>query len=239
VPVTWEDEWPVLGIDGKVPTTLNVPSSRVSASGIVASDEFDRTPDERALPLEWQWNHNPDARFWSVSKRPGFLRLTTGRIDADFLQARNSLTQRTFGPKCSGTISIDVSNMKDGDFAGLAVLQKKFGLVGVKMSGTSKSIVMVSAQSDAPEELEEVLLDQRTVYLKVDCDFHDRTDKAYFSYSRDGEQWTAIGEPLQMTYTLPHFMGYRFALFNYATKFPGGFVDFDYFRIADSIDQPN
>ena len=33
-----------------------------------------------------------------------------------------------------------------------------------------------------------------------------------------------------MAYTIPHFMGYRFALFNYATEEPGGFVDFDYFR---------
>jgi len=44
--------------------------------------------------------------------------------------------------------------------------------------------------------------------------------------------WTAIGKPLQMAYTLPHFMGYRFALFNYATKTEGGFVDFDYFRVS-------
>ena len=38
-----------------------------------------------------------------------------------------------------------------------------------------------------------------------------------------------------MTYTLPHFMGYRFGLFNYATKTAGGFVDFDYFRVSDRI----
>jgi hypothetical protein len=40
-----------------------------------------------------------------------------------------------------------------------------------------------------------------------------------------------------MAYTLPHFMGYRFGLFNYATKSPGGFVDFNYFRISDKIGQ--
>jgi len=38
-----------------------------------------------------------------------------------------------------------------------------------------------------------------------------------------------------MTYTLPHFMGYRFAQFHYATKSPGGSVDFDYFRVSDSM----
>lgn len=38
-----------------------------------------------------------------------------------------------------------------------------------------------------------------------------------------------------MQYTMPHFMGYRFALFNYATKETEGYVDFDYFKIEDKI----
>ncbi|SPE60871.1 hypothetical protein SBV1_530019 [Verrucomicrobia bacterium] len=83
--------------------------------------------------------------------------------------------------------------------------------------------------------MEIVPLAGNTVLLKVDCDFKNRTDKEYFFYSLDGQKWTAIGKPLQMTYTLPHFMGYRFALFNYATKAPGGFVDFDYFRVSEKI----
>ena len=39
-----------------------------------------------------------------------------------------------------------------------------------------------------------------------------------------------------MSYTLPHFMGYRYGLFAYATKTPGGFADFDFFRINDRIE---
>ena len=34
-------------------------------------------------------------------------------------------------------------------------------------------------------------------------------------------------------------MGYRFALFNYATKTAGGHVDFDYFLIGDKLEGPN
>jgi len=234
IPVKWEDGWPVLGVDGKVPTNLNIPAgTSMGVSGIVASDEFDRASGVPKLPLAWQWNHNPDDRFWSVTERPGFLRLTTGRIDKDFVSARNSLTQRTFGPTCSGGIAIDVSNMKDGDVAGLGLLQKRYGFVGVKMADGKKSIVMVSAQADSAEEPESVPVAQNTVYLKAHCDFKDRADKAMFFYSLDGKEWTSIGKPLKMAYTLPHFMGYRFALFNYATSTPGGFVDFDYFRIGD------
>src|ERR1035437_10299265 len=212
VPVKWEDGWPVLGVNGTVPDTLNLPASKGLIPGIVASDEFDRQPGDPALPLVWQWNHNPDNKLWSVTQRPGYLRLTTGQVDADFVSARNTLTQRTFGPECSGTTVIDVSNLKDGDFAGLALLQKNYGLVGVKSDGGTNFIVMVSAGSRSPAEVVRVPLTQANVFLKAECDFKNRADKANFFYSLDGKSWIAIGNPLKMSYTLPHFMGSRFCL---------------------------
>ncbi|MGD0340884.1 MAG: glycoside hydrolase 43 family protein [Bacteroidales bacterium] len=230
VPVKWEDGWPVIGINGKVPDMLDLPASKGLIPGIVASDEFKRSKGEPALPLVWQWNHNPDNSLWSVTQRKGYLRLTTGRIDTTFLSARNTLTQRTFGPECFGSTSIDVSNMKDGDFAGLALLQSKFGLVGVRFINGTKSIVMISAQSGTPAEVQSVPLTQKTVFLKAECDFRDRADKADFFYSLDGKSWTPIGSQLKMEYSIPQFMGYRYGLFNYATKTPGGYVDFDWYR---------
>jgi beta-xylosidase len=231
VPVKWVDGWPVLGEEGKVPQTLDLPASKGLIPGIVASDDFARKKGEAALPLVWQWNHNPANQLWSVNERPGYLRLKTGRTDTSFLSARNTLTQRTFGPESTGTTVLDVSKMKDGDIAGLALLQKRYGIVGVKSEAGAKSIVMISAQSEKPVEITRIPLKQQKVYLKAECDFRDRKDIAKFSYSLDGNTWTLIGEPLKMAYTLPHFMGYRFGLFNYATQNIGGYVDFDWFRI--------
>ena len=235
VPVKWEDGWPVLGVGGKVPDALDLPASRGLIPGIVASDEFNRGPDDPALPLVWQWNHNPDNRLWSVTQRPGFLRLTTGRVDADFVSARNTLTQRTFGPMCSASTAVDGNNLKDGDVAGLGLLQKSYGLVGVNAEGGTNFLIMISAESGSPVELQRVPLTQKMLYLRADCDFRDRVDTARFFYSLDGKSWTGIGGPLKMSYSLAHFMGYRFGLFNYATKTPGGFADFDYFRVSDKI----
>jgi beta-xylosidase len=231
VPMKWEDGWPVIGVAGKVPETLDLPTSKGLIPGIVNSDEFNRKKGEPALPLVWQWNHNPDNSLWSVTERKGFLRLKTGRIDSLFLKSRNTLTQRTFGPVCSGTTMLDASGMKEGDFAGLVLLQSKFGQVGVKVENGEKSVVMVNAGSGKPAEIQKVPLKQSTVYLKAVCNFKDRTDRASFYYSLDGKTWTAIGDELKMEYSLAHFMGYRFGLFNYATKEPGGFADFDWFRI--------
>ena len=237
VPVTWQDGWPVLGIGGKVPETLDLPANKSLIPGIVASDEFTRKKGEPALPLVWQWNHNPDNRLWSVSKRKGYLRLTTGRVDSSFLLAKNTLTQRTTGPVCTGSTSLDVSGLKDGDFAGLCLLQKNYGIVGVRAEGDRKFLVMVNATGGKPVEAQVVPLHQETVYFKAECDFTNKKDVADFFYSLDGKSWTRIGTQLKMAYTLPHFMGYRFGLFNYATKEAGGFADFDYFRITDTITQ--
>lgn len=234
VPVQWENGWPVLGVDGKAPGTLDINDKEEGLGNIVASDEFNRRLGE-PLPLAWQWNHNPDNRHWSIGERSGYLRLTTGRVDKDVLGARNILTQRTSGPVSSAVTKGEVAHMKDGDCAGLIALQRRYGFVGVKMEGDGKSIIMVRAQSRTLEEIESVPLKQQIVYLKIACDFRDRTDKAYFYYSLDGKTWKKIGAILQMSYTLPHFMGYRFGLFNFATKKAGGLVDFDYYRVSDEI----
>ena len=235
VPVKWKDGWPVLGVNGKVPETLDLPESKGLIPGIVASDEFSRKGGEPALPLVWQWNHNPDNSLWSVRARKGYLRLITGRVDTDFLTARNTLTQRTIGPVCSGSIALDVSHMKEGDFAGLGLLQKNYGLVGVKVNGENKAIVMMNASTGKPVEAQNVPLSQNTVYFKAECNFADKKDVANFFFSLDGKAWMPVGTQLKMAYTLPHFMGYRFALFNYATKTPGGWADFDFFHITNAI----
>jgi beta-xylosidase len=125
--------------------------------------------------------------------------------------------------------------MKDGDFAGLALLQKKFGQVGVMLDDGAASVVMVNAKTGRPVLEESIPLNQNTVFVKAECDFRNLTDRGYFFYSLDGRTWIPIGTPLEMEYSMPHFMGYRFGLFNYATRTPGGSVDFDWFRIGQEI----
>ena len=198
VPVQWVDGWPVLGDQGKAPTALKLPASTGPNPGIVAADEFDRQPGEAALPLVWQWNHNPDNHLWSVTQRPGFLRLTTGRVDADFLSARNTLTQRTFGPECSATTALDVAHLKDGDFAGLALLQKNYGVVGVLANGGTHFIALQLGGSSLPAPVVKIPLAQTTIFLKAVCDFKNRADKASFFYSLDGQSWQPIGPQLKM-----------------------------------------
>ena len=257
--MTWEDGWPVVGADGKVPKTADIPVAGHEKKGIVTSDEFINsqivrsyhsfadTPEEAGesdyngsnLALEWQWNHNPDNRLWSLTERKGYLRLRTGNVCGTVANARNTLTQRTFGPECGAYIKLDVSEMKEGDAAGFAAFAEKYGYVAVKIEDGKKYIVTVwyddNDDVEREFETERVEIAENEVYLRVDCDYKNAADKAYFYYSLDGENWTKIGNTLQMNYCGLHFMGYRYAIFNFPTKQSGGYVDVDFFRVENKL----
>ncbi|WP_027088034.1 glycoside hydrolase family 43 protein [Cohnella panacarvi] len=231
VPVTWEEDWPVLGVGGKVPGTFEVPLPGSGASPLVISDEFDYA--ENKLALNWQWNHNPDDRHWSVTARPGFLRLTTGHIARSVEFARNTLTQRTEGPACVATAALDTTGMKPGDHAGLVALQSHYGTVGVRVGDDGDRYVTMHVKEDGSDaEADRIRFEGYTIHCRIEFNFADNIDLARFYYSEDGETWNPIGRPLRMKYTLDHFMGYRIGLFHYATKQIGGVADFDYFRYA-------
>ena len=209
----------------------------------VGDDDFTYSEGEK-LKLVWQWNHNPQNDFWSVTANPGYLRLTTDRTVDDIYFARNSLTQRTYGPTCKSETKISVANMKAGDYAGLASVADHAGMVGVMSDENgNKYITQASLQfptdSSAASRKETVINEQvelgdaQDVYLKIEYSFGSG-DKANFFYSLDGTSWTKIGKQQTLGFsTSTTFMGARTWLFNYATQEAGGYVDFDYYKIYD------
>lgn len=235
LPVAWENEWPVIGAGGRVPNMFEAPLPGTTPKPLVISDEFEY--GENRLALNWQWNHNPDQARWSVTERPGYLRLTTGHVTDSVEFARNTLTQRTEGPACVGTTVVDIANMKPGDRAGLVALQYVFGSIGIQVdeNGDRYAAMSINGRAEGREReiaVERFRYDGDRIYLQIECRFDngDSEDLAHFRYSSDGDTWHSIGKPLPMQYKLEHFMGYRFGLYNYATKQTGGYVDFDYFR---------
>ena len=217
MPCRWINGWPMLGDEnGKVPDTVRPFVSGEPEAAIVKADDF----SEPKLGLHWQWNHNPVDAAWSLTERPGFLRLKTNRIVNTLYLAPNTLTQRMEGPTCSGSIVMDVSKMKDGDCAGLAAFNSDTGALVIKKKGKKLSLQMVEMTcqlSDREKEvtsfeekvIEEIplnsqfsILNSQKIWLRIDADFRPGqatgrrmggADCANFSYSLDGEQWTKIG----------------------------------------------
>lgn len=221
----WEEGWPMLGNrDGKVEQIMEKPIKGYPEKTLVISDDFSSSK----LALNWQWNHNPDNSLWSLSERPGYMRLKTGKVVQSIFEARNTLTQRTEGPVCNGVISMDISKMKDGDIAGLGAYNGEPGLISVVKEGNRKYLVM----TDRNKEKSRVELKKNKVYLRMDCDFNINVDKAKFYYSLDNKKWKQLGSEFQMIYYTNHFMGIRFAIYNYATKAAGGYVDVDFFKYS-------
>ncbi|MBP1965028.1 glycoside hydrolase family 43 protein [Paenibacillus aceris] len=235
LPVSWENDWPVIGVDGKATVSFEVPLPGSVPTKLVVSDNFEYASNR--LILNWQWNHNPDNFRWSVTERPGWLRLKTGHLASSVEYARNTLTQRTEGPRCSGSTMIDSEGMKPGDRAGLVALASDFGTVGIQAdeNGERRVAMCIKGEDDREETVQSLVYKKSRIYLKIDFNFQEGADTAHFYYSADGEDWMSIGQSLQMKYTLHHFMGYRIGLFNYATKENGGYADFDYFRYTNQI----
>lgn len=225
LPMSWQDGWPVIGVDGKAPCEFEIEMAEAKTALLVISDSFNHS--ENKLPLQFQWNHNPIDAAWSFTERPGYLRLKNNQVCDGLLTARNTLTERTVTPKSVYTIEGDFSNLKDGDYAGIAAFMGEYGQIGVTKDDGQLYLFMTSksegekrvAVSDVPN------FDASRVFLRIVFDFAG-DDKAYFYYSVDGESFVSIGEALKMQYTLDLFVGYRIGIFSYATKELDGMVDF-------------
>jgi beta-xylosidase len=224
-PVTWVDGWPILGKAGKGVTTWPKPNvGRAYPITVPATtDEFD-SPE---LGLQWQWNHNPDPVNWSLTQRPGYMRLTAGRA-ADLRHARNTLTQRVQGPKSIGTVEMDVRGLKDGDIAGFGVFDFPYAFVAVKQKRDSRSIVMLNDDKTI------ATIDNftgQTIWFRASTTAAGFT--ATFACSTDGKVYQPIGDELKMKTGLT-WTANRFALFNYSTTDAGvgGHADFNWFHYS-------
>lgn len=225
-----------------------------AVDGIIGSDEFDLQPvnpdggyhARNGLKLYWQWNHNPIDSAWSLTERPGYMRLKTSRVVDNLQVAPNTLTQRMPGPECRGEVKIDLAQMKDGDVCGFAAYNGDSGVLSVTKRGGSYILRLTyeKAVFCQPRDIERVDVDviaevplkfrkkgAKEIYLRIDGDFNPGKDLASFAYSMDGSDWKSLGHPLPMRFDyMRHFMGTKFALFNYATKKTGGYIDIDWFH---------
>ena len=252
-PVRWIDGWPMLGDENyKVPDIMRPYKSGQPVKGIVLPDEFENTQ----LGLNWQWNHNPVDHAWSLTERPGYLRLKSSRIVPNLYLAPNTLTQRMEGPACSGYICMDLSKLKDGDCTGLSAFNGDSGVLTIKKKGKklilemSEQKVTLTEREKAVTNVEEKLIEtvdltqlvnakQPKIWLRLDGEFRPNGrrgghDAANFFYSLDGEQWTQVGtRNYRMIFDYRRFfMGTKFGIFYYATQKTGGYVDVDYFKYS-------
>ncbi len=241
VPVTWDNGFPLIGLSGnlrKAPNTWIKPNAGYTQAAVpayVPDDNFDGGKMNR----HWQWNHAPDDSKWSLTEKPGVLRLHSLPA-TNFWNARNSLCQRPPGPESIMTVELNTSGLAAGDHAGLALLSAPYaGLSVVKTAeGTTLEYFRGSGagrRSGAVAPTEPIVGSTNPpthLWLRVHCNFD--TDQSVFSWSENGKDFTPVGEPFPTTFQLTTFQGVRPALFNFNTSGqPGGYADFDNYTVDE------
>jgi beta-xylosidase len=230
-PITWgSDGFPILTtVNGSWGTSYPDPLPASSTPSWLGTDTFPGT----ALDVHWEWNHNPDSTKYSVNNG---LTLSTATVTTDLTHARNTLTHRIHGPLPVGTVHIDFTNMADGDHTGLAAFRDNSSYIGISRSDTTYTLEFVTGISqnssanwatisNGTVSATKDLSGTKEVWLRTSIDAQaSGTHLAEFYYSLDGTAFTQLGGSAELVTGWQYFMGYRFAIFNYATKALGGSV---------------
>ncbi|EKC71429.1 Beta-xylosidase, partial [human gut metagenome] len=57
----------------------------------------------------WQFNHDPDPRYYHLDALQGTYTITTREVCTELTQAVNTLTQRMSYPSCAAEVTVDAS----------------------------------------------------------------------------------------------------------------------------------
>lgn len=229
-PITWENGFPYFGLPGnltRTPRTWIKPNTGFSSPPEAPYDRSDDFSDSKLKPI-WQWNHVPVDSKWSLSEKRGYLCLKSLPAE-NFWYARNTLTQRAIGPESIATTELEITELKPGDVAGLALLNYPYAWIGVHRNEEGFEIQQFDQRTNI---LERIKFSLNKIWLRVECNFD--TEFAWFSYSTDGKTFSTLGEKFIMAYQLKTFQGVRFALFNYNINgTEGGVAAFNSFNLYE------
>ena len=234
----------------------------------LAGDDADRKARARkyasfGFKSRWQFNHEPDLSLVECDGEKGIVKVTTDKISRNLVQARNVLTQRTMYPGSAAEVLVDGSGLKEGDFAGLCLLESAYAFLGLTRRNGELWLVMRSRT--APEGLWGERHDKEPgtelaavkvtpsmlvsfgsdangtggkgewVRLRAETDFYYMRDEGRLYYY-DGGVRKALGPVSKLSFKLDHFTGVRFGLFVYGTEQAGAsarFADFIYQKKVD------
>lgn len=225
LPVTWIDGWPIIGEVlpqniGTMKWTGNMPAKSEEKLHIQRSDDF----DNEQLAVQWQWNYQPQADKFSLTERPGWLRLKaylpvkTNKL----MSAGNTLTQRCFKiPQSDVIIKMDIASMENGQKCGFCHFSSQHAAIGVVKDG--EALYLEYRKNDnitrGPQ------LNVRYIWLRSQWGLDGVSQ---FYYSLNGESYFSFGEPYQLVWG--NYRGDRLGIYSFNDQKESGFVDIDYFH---------
>ncbi len=224
-PVEWIDGWPMIGKDlddDGVGEPVRRHAKPIHGRPIAAPPTDDDFTAAELGP-QWEWNHNPRDSHWSLTERPGWLRLKASVPvgDGDFWGACNTISQRIMGTGAGKAVArFDLSGMEPGQRAGFVRFGGVYHLLGVRVDEHGKRRMFFSAngQTTPGPAVEGDALWVRTT---------NTGDRARFEFSTDGQDFERIGPTF--TIRFGRWTGDRLGMFCWNDRIAAGHIDVDYF----------
>lgn len=230
-PVVWKDGFPEIGVDydnngvGEPMKVCRKPAT--GKQNVPCAPQSDDDFEAESLGLQWQWNHNPDAEYWSLSDTLGRLCIIPQKADK-IRSAKNQLTQKTMGYKGVVTVWLDFSQLAAGGRMGLESLGNRFVGAGVMMTdnnGTLTPNLYYENNGTVTKGVNIASVMDRGVYIRLEIDAQHNRHRFYYSVS--GMKFTALGNEFESG--SGDWKGSRVGLYAYTTGETGGKAFFDNF----------
>ena len=248
-PVVWENDWPVMGINAKdgcgEPCIIHKkPNTGITEKpcSLEASDDFE---DEK-LDLMWQWLGNPKENFYSLTEKPGFLRLRalnpSGKEEPILWESSNVLTQKLVCPCFKATICLHLTSLTEKEQAGMVMMGGHYAYIAVRIVDGKKTLIYAQAYDDKENGID--VVKEKTRVLAT---LADDMEKIYITFvMEEGKEsplfkmYYALEENKEVsveTDFMPSdhtWVGAKIGLFAIvlAEKEKGGYADFEYIHVA-------
>lgn len=227
-PVRWEGGWPLMGVDfdqngvGEPVTHSRKPDVVQAAEPCApqTTDEFENA----SLGLQWQWQANHRDEWYSLTERPGWLRLKSQPFPGDNLCLLPSLLMQKFPAReFAVETDLDFEKAELGDEAGIVVTG----------GGTHASLVLRRSESGFELVYQ---LNGQLVRLQ-----HCEASRVRLSVTIDSDARCTFGIGAHTRFTPPFhareggWIGAKVGLYcRNAGGSSSGSAAFDYFRVLAS-----
>ena len=239
-PARWEEDWPLMGVDcdndgcGEPVLTYRKPRSDYRGGAVVpqTSDDF----SSPTLGKQWQWMAAPQAKWYSLTEREGYIRLFAASVpeeEGNLNYAGNLLLQKTPAPNFRATAEVDVRGLAGKERCGLIVMGNTHTYLNAERDGDGYVLYLRTGKYEncgfPPVELASVDFAGGTILLRADI-----TEDAacQYSYSLDGERFEKIGAPVAVE--TGQWIGAKIGIFciNPGIHDGSGHADFARFEIG-------
>jgi len=232
VPVCWEEGWPIVSPgSGRVEFTYpapDLPEHRWPSTP--ACDHF----DAQTLSPCWNLLRTPHDDFWSLSERPGYLRLRLRPQRLSELTTPSFIGRRQQHINFAVRTALEFTPHNSSECAGLVLVQSnEFHFQLVVTQGAETVVRLVKRAHGAEETLAERPIEAGRMYLRVEA--HEQS-YSFYAASRPGE-WSPIAEEIDgrilSTPVAGGFVGAFIAMYASSNGQPStNHADFDWFEYA-------